>query len=253
MKASLIIIGILCNIAGLAQPYELAAPLLRYPSIFIENETKLSMAFDMQGASIRYTLNGDEPNEKSNKYQSPIVLHQHKTVVKAKAFAKGYKPSATVTQTFYPTGHRINSITTSKPNEKYNGLPKLLTDNLSGGSNHSNGSWLGYNSDSVVLEVSQSSPQQLSVVMLHVLLNQPAWIFAPEKIRIYNQQQQCIAEKTIAVEQQQTAVAEGIEVSIPTAIHQQIRIVIYPLQQLPEWHDGKGQKAWFFIDEIKLY
>lgn len=253
MKASLIIIGILCSIAGLAQPYELAAPLLRYPSIFIENETKVSMAFDMQGASIRYTLNGDEPNEKSNKYRSPIVLHQHKTVVKAKAFAKGYKSSATVTQTFYPTGHRISSITTSMPNEKYNGLPQLLTDNLSGGSNHSNGSWLGYNSDSVVVEVSLSSPQQLSTVMLHVLLNQPAWIFAPEKIRIYNQQQQCIAEKTFAVEQQQTAVAEGIEVALPTALQQQLRIVIYPLQLLPEWHDGKGQKAWFFIDEIKLY
>jgi hypothetical protein len=26
-----------------------------------------------------------------------------------------------------------------------------------------------------------------------------------------------------------------------------------PLQSLPQWHDGKGQPAWVFMDEIKVY
>lgn len=253
MKAFLIILSIMYSTVCLAQPYELATPLLHFNSIFIDKETTIRMAFDMPNANIRYTLNSEEPNEHSSKYQSPIRIHNQKTVVKAKVFAKGYLPSTTVTQTFYPTGHHIATITTSPPSKQYNGKAQLLTDNLSGGSNHGNGRWLGYNSDSVIVEVSLSSPQRLSSVMLHVLQNQPAWIFAPEKIRMYNQRQQCIAERTFTTQQQKSAAAEGIELSLPPSVHQQLRIVIYPLQQLPDWHDGKGQKAWFFIDELKLY
>ena len=29
-----------------------------------------------------------------------------------------------------------------------------------------------------------------------------------------------------------------------------IEITVQPLQSIPMWHQGKGEKGWFFIDEV---
>ena len=29
-----------------------------------------------------------------------------------------------------------------------------------------------------------------------------------------------------------------------------IQIIVKPLQKIPMWHQGKGERGWFFIDEV---
>ena len=32
-----------------------------------------------------------------------------------------------------------------------------------------------------------------------------------------------------------------------------LKLVLLPLKKIPDWHHGKGNHGWLFIDEIKVY
>ena len=34
---------------------------------------------------------------------------------------------------------------------------------------------------------------------------------------------------------------------------QKIKVVLLPIKKIPDWHNGKGNHGWLFIDEIKVY
>ena len=34
---------------------------------------------------------------------------------------------------------------------------------------------------------------------------------------------------------------------------QKLKLVLLPLKKIPDWHNGKGNHGWLFIDEIKVY
>ncbi len=43
---------------------------------------------------------------------------------------------------------------------------------------------------------------------------------------------------------------EGFECNFPAKPVQCMRIIARPVNALPAWHPGKGDKAWIFTDEI---
>jgi hypothetical protein len=65
----------------------------------------------------------------------------------------------------------------------------------------------------------------------------------------------------LAAEKSNTATAEikgagCVPILIPLSnkrTAQKIKIILKGIQSLPEWHAGKGQPGWLFIDEIKVY
>jgi len=61
--------------------------------LFVD-ETKVALASTTEGCTIRYTLDGQEPDENSPVYSEPIYLNATKQI-KAKAWKEGYKPSRT--------------------------------------------------------------------------------------------------------------------------------------------------------------
>lgn len=61
--------------------------------------SELSMSCETEGAEIRYTLDGSEPNENSTLYSNPLSLSGY-TVVKAKAYKDGMTPTDVYTLEF---------------------------------------------------------------------------------------------------------------------------------------------------------
>jgi hypothetical protein len=43
---------------------------------------------------------------------------------------------------------------------------------------------------------------------------------------------------------------EGFTCTFPATELNVIKLVVRPLRKLPSWHQGKGEKGWFFIDEV---
>jgi len=99
------------------------SPFLSPPVIYPEERMiykdgkKIEIVSSVEGAEIRYTLDGSEPNESSSLYQSPIQLLSNCTI-KAKTYKKGENPSIAVSRAY-----NIGELLYKSPVIKYGDEP----------------------------------------------------------------------------------------------------------------------------------
>lgn len=67
-------------------------PFVKSGDLLFEKSTRVELACETLGSTIRYTLDGTIPTENSALYEEPFVVNKT-TVLKMKAFASGRKPS----------------------------------------------------------------------------------------------------------------------------------------------------------------
>lgn len=84
---------ILSDIASVAEPQFTPTSCLFYPS------TNVTISCATAGATIRYTLDGSDPNETSSTYTGPILVNDDVTI-KARAWKNGMNPSVIVAATY---------------------------------------------------------------------------------------------------------------------------------------------------------
>jgi predicted alpha-1,2-mannosidase len=72
-----------------------ALPYIRSGSTLFTKSTEIGLACSKEGAEIRYTLDGTEPDENSNLYKNPIKISETNTI-KIRSFHKDLKPSITI-------------------------------------------------------------------------------------------------------------------------------------------------------------
>jgi Chitobiase/beta-hexosaminidase C-terminal domain len=242
------------------QVFQLAPPLMKYVSIFFKKSMAVELQFREPGATIRYTLDNTEPTEKSKLYTKPVIISTNKTTLKAKSFSKKYAASEPVANTFIQSGISIKAIDCTPPNEKYTGTgANALIDNNGGNPSGSSKTWLGFQNDTVTIELTLQQPQSIKEVLIDFLHAEGGWIFMPEKIAVY------IFNETTKTWQAFNQKIFSFDAATPgsnceyTSIEGQpaktgkVLVKIMPLQNIPGWHDGKGKHAWVFIDEIKVY
>lgn len=259
LSCGLVVFGLL--FAKAQDTFQLAPPFLKYPSVFFEKEAPVNLKFAQLGTHIHYTLNGLEPSENDPVYRRPIVFKKTATTLKARVFGDGFLPSETVEVTFYKRGLPIEQVIHDQPDDRYRGAGyATLTDGLGGIADHSHPTWLGFRQDKVTIEVRLEKPQKIRQLLLHVLKNQGAWIFLPQRIEVFYQN-----PDTKAFDWMSTKVLDAAKKDGATACHailmpldgeiktDRLVVKIYPLAQIPEGHSGKGTLGWLFLDEINLY
>ena len=84
--------------------------------------------------------------------------------------------------------------------------------------------------------------------MISYIVNQGAWIFAPESIRIPKENIQLSFSPT-----KQSAEKKYLSIDLKKKNRKRLSLEINPLQRIPDWHPGKGKSGWLFIDEIIVY
>ena len=220
-----------------------------------------SLKFAQPGTKIFYTLNGAEPTQKDAVYHHPVVINKSLTTLKAKVFGNGFLPSETVQATFIKDGLKIKSIEQSLPNEKYNGNgTTTLIDNEGGIADMHSKNFLGYQQDSVEINITLDKKQPVHSVLLDFLRDEGSWIFSPQKIAIFyfddakNEFESMNKREIIAdtIAKPNACVFEVVKAGARVNTDR-LKIILQPLQSIPGWHPGKGKQAWLFIDEIKIY
>lgn len=135
---------------------------------------------------IRYTLDGTEPTEDSTLYKGPIEISDS-IFLKAKVFKEGYKPSDTVESRIYYTIKikDIKGLTepTNHPLYNKNGVYDLI-DGKKGSKHYTDGNWLGYRRDMVVI-VDLGEEKEIKEVMAGFLQDTRAWIYYPKRMECY--------------------------------------------------------------------
>ena len=246
-----------CN----AQQFQLAPPMLHYSSAFFSNSATVLLKFEQAGTQIFYTINNDEPAKNDIAYQKPIIIKNNLTTIKAKVFGDGFIPSETIQATFIKDGLKIKSAEYSLPDSKFSGKGSgTLIDNQGGIADMHNKNFLGYQQDSVQINITLQHAEKIDSVLLDFLQDNGSWIFLPQKISVFyfdkkNNTFELMSEKKFlnnAIIKERSTVFEILQAQ-KKIIADKLKIIIVPLQSIPPEHPGKGKQGWLFIDEIKIY
>lgn len=207
-------------------------------------------------APIYYSLDGTEPTENSTKYEELIQL-KTTTQLKAIAFRKDGK-SKLFDKTFNfnkATMKDISLHSTTHPSYTYKGAGTLINGRR-GGNSHNNGEWLGFLGTDFHAEIDLGELMDISMASTGILSSPSSWIFAPKKYVVEISEDGETFTQVFEEEYPDitpTNPAHGIvdlTAQFDTQKARFVRLTIVSTQPIPDWHPGKGGRAFLFVDEI---
>jgi len=237
---------------------KLTPPVPQNEQIVITKPVKLLLKNYIRGASIRYTTNGKDPDSLTSPiYDSNVVISSDETIT-AKAFKPGWISSDIVEQHFFKTTFVADSAALLTPQDtkyKANGA-KSLIDLDKSDLNFANGKWVGYRQNDMEAMLFFNKPIKVQSVTFSALLNISGFIFPPTKIDVWGgMDEKHLALLGSIVPKQPTKDMIAIQNLAlqcnfaPTEV-KYVKFLAVPVHKLPDWHQGKGQKGWVFIDEV---
>lgn len=259
LRSILLTALLVVDLAQAQGPFQLAPPLLRASSIFYTDSAAVTMAFAQPGAEIRYSFVHELPGPDDSVYISPLVVTAPMATLYARSFAAGYLPSDAASLTLIKDGLPLATVNATPAHPRYPGSgPSTLQDNRGGTPSIGSADWLGYDVDSIDLWVNLRTEQTVKKALLDFLQNEDSWVFLPGQVIVYGITRQGPVE--LARQDHDPEVYHPGSRCVPLVLSlqpqvalDQLHIVIKGIKQLPAWHSGKGQHAWVFIDEIKIY
>ncbi len=234
-------------------------PVIAQDSLIIKTSLEVPIKHLLTGVDIFFTTDGSQPDSLSTKYTEPIKVSQN-TVIKAKAYKKGWISSEVVQRTFYKSGITPDTIyLTQAPNPKYKGKgASTLTDHSLGETNISNGEWLGYQDDNLEFVIGFDQAQVLNSVEINCLTALAPHVFPPKSIAVSGSHNgidfEHISEMEFPMAKEGTPLqAELFACSLPAnSEFAYYRIRVSNVKEMPQWHQASGKPAWVFVDEIFL-
>jgi len=236
---------------------QLNPPIVQNDEQIFSQPFELKLKHFVQGADLRYTLDGSEPDSlHSPVYNGPVTISKT-TLVKTRAFKKGWISSATVSRQFFGSGGKPDSIrllTAPDPSYKGSGA-QTLVDEVKGDGNFRSGKWLGYKDRDLEVQVEFKESRSLRNLSVSTLVGVGSYIMPPKEIQVWGVEQdgklQLLAKEIPRQHTMDTVQYEKIyTVNLPEKKYKQLKIIVKHLPLLPSWHPGKGSPGWVFVDEL---
>ena len=238
-------------------------PSIEQDSSIIPAHLDIPIKHVVKGTTIRYTLDGTDPDSLNSPiYKKPIRLFNN-TVLKTKAFKPGWISSDIVQRNFYKsTIHPDSIVLLQLPDPKYRASgPKTLFDYELGDKNFGNAKWLGYKDANMEMVIGFNQPTAIKEIYFNALVNLGSYIFPIVSIDVMGSMDG--KNYTLISKNNYPGVTDatpktlnetrGFSCAIgkPTP-YKFYKLVATNLKKLPSWHPGKGTPAWIFVDEIFL-
>lgn len=237
---------------------KLTPPILLNEEQVITTPIKLKLKHYINGASIRYTLDGAEPDSIHSKEFSGDIILSGNTTVKAKAFKKGWISSNTIETYFFSSKFKPDSavnILRSDDNYRGDGANTLIDLAKGEVNNFKSPKWLGYKLNRMESLLLFNKTVNIKSVTLSTLIDIGSYIMPPTSIEVWGgnelSQLKLLGRLTPL---QPTAVSKGYlkgyEINFAPISLKYIKVIAVPIAVLPKWHPGKGDKGWVFVDEV---
>jgi hexosaminidase len=213
----------------------------------------VSLSKELNLGEIRYTIDGNEPTHSSTLYEQPFAINSTSTI-KAATFLEGELVSKSTQQQFLFHKAIFQPVKLLYPFEKY-GNAATLNDGLRGSISFRDGKWQGYHQYDFDAVIDLGEVKSISKITTGFLQNTVSWIFFPTTVEFaispdsVNYQTVGATEIPIASGHLETSI-RNIEKEFPMTEARYVRVRAKNVGVCPEWHVGKGDKAWLFVDEI---
>jgi hexosaminidase len=223
-----------------------------------KKELTIALKSEISGGKIHYTVDGSEPTASSPVYSEPVVVTQTATL-KAITVVDGKPTSNVLSQSF-----NINKATV-KPvkyanlySDSYKGSGEYtLVNGVHGTTNHADGEWQGWEGKNMDVVIDLQQQTDVSKITTSALQNSGAWIFFPKKVEFFvsadGTKFQKVGEVVTDVDPlSKDKQVKEYAVSFAPVKAGFVKVVATSLGKAPKGHQGAGDNAWLFIDEIAV-
>lgn len=209
-------------------------------------------------APIHYTLDGSEPTVSSPLYQGEMQIRETCTI-RVAAF-RGTERSNTITQKVVFSKSTASKITmNSEIDAQYRFAGGItLVDGLTGeNTNFQSGRWIAFREQDLDCTIDLGKATTIGSVGVGTLVDTGNWIFDLRSLTVE------VSKDGVHFELVSSADYPTMTGHEPGYIAQHelqfvpikaryVRVKGATEHAMPQWHDGRGQKAYLFIDEITL-
>lgn len=134
---------------------------------------------------------------------------------------------------------------------------QTLINGILGSLDYTDQEWLGFEGSHFEAIVDLESPMEVKEISCGFLLNQKSWIFIPETVEIsisedgksYTTVKFYDDDATFHIIAQRVV---RYKAQIDPIKLRYVKIKAESILECPSWHNGKGSKAWLFVDEISI-
>jgi hypothetical protein len=228
----------------------------------IRKGEKLQFRHAMPGVTIRYTLDGSVPDSLTGTiYNQPVEVKQ--TVqLRAIACKDGWFCSDVLRATVFAEGLKPANVELLTPPDKQypgRGAGSLIDLQKAFADNFKEPSWLGYRDNAFEAGFDFGDrPPAFRQVVISYGDNLGSYIFPPVQVEVWGggSKEKLKLLKRIKMEtpgNYRPGKVEGLVIDLEEEGISYFKIVAHPIAKLPDWHGGKGQKGWFFVDEVFFY
>ena len=252
------------GVSDFAKGVPLSTPEPISEQTMFSDSIKIEFYKPLGDPTIRYTINGEDPDSLSTIYKNPFFI-SNSANLKAKAFKSGWLDSKIGSVDFVKVeGILKDYILKTAPDNRYKN-PKKLFDGIVGDINFRDGDWNGFirtqdykagvnerNSGDLVLEIDLKGKSHTGIG-IHALESIGSYIMFPKRIELYD-----IGGKNDKLIYSKDYVPSILGASdlvkffkIPIAKESnKLRLVVKSNKKLPKGHPAQGEFAWLFVDEI---
>lgn len=211
----------------------------------------------LDGAPIHYTLDGTEPTADSPVADSVLFVKESATL---KAVAvRAFGNSRVFSEEIVFCKSTCKPITANQPVNKqyeYKGV-STLTDGLKGNGNYKTGRWIAFYGNDMDVTVDLQQPVEVSGVAFNTCVEKGDWVFDVRGVTVEVSEDgekftQVFTEEYPAMEESdRNGVYEHRQTFAPVKARY-VRVLGLSEHSIPEWHGGRGNLGFLFVDELVI-
>ncbi|MFO7446440.1 MAG: alpha-L-fucosidase [Ignavibacteriaceae bacterium] len=220
-----------------------------------EDSIYFNLSSDLKNTKVYYTTDGSIPDKNSKEFTGRVLLTETATVT-AVAVADNGQKSLPVKAYFNKAKYRIELK--SAYDKKYPARGTYtLVDGVNGSIYFDDGKWQGYNGVDIEVVIDLENTKKIDKISARFLSNTGAWIFLPKSVEYFVSEdgknfQKLTEVKNDTDEKDKGAFIHSFNFNPVNTKARFINIKANNIKVCPEWHQGAGDKAWLFIDEITV-
>lgn len=242
------------------EKYNYAKHVFDVTTTFTTNPATGTIEIEMKtidNAPIYYTLDGTEPSKNSPQYKEKLSIKENCTF-KAKAI-RANGESRTFTEQIVFSKSTAKTITANQPvNKQYEfaGISTLV-DGLKGNGNYKTGRWIAFYKNDLDATIDLQQATEISSASISTCVEKGDWVFDARSFTVEvsedgtNFTQVASEEYPAMTEKDRNGLYEHTLKFAPVKTRY-VKVTAASEKSIPEWHGGKGNPGFLFVDEIVL-
>lgn len=212
----------------------------------------------IDGADIYYTLDGTEPTASSSKYTDTLKIKNacqlNAVVIRPSGKSDVFSENIDFNKASMKP---ITMNTRINKQYEFKGAVTLI-DGLRGNANYKTGSWIAFYRNDMEAVIDLLEPTEISKAQIETCVVKGDWVLDARSFAVE------VSDDGVTYKKAASALypamkaedKDGVyvhELTFEPVTARYVKVMMEPEHSMPEWHGGKGNPAFVFIDEIGLY